>query len=227
MNSEIRILVNFDFIVDLDIAMIKYIINQFEPNPHIDKSILDLEDDELKYRLINRESINPLTLLFPNDDVDDLYFELLDEDRVYFLYDYAQVYDTYLLLNTLVNNGTNMNIIIHCNHEYEKECIKFLNEHTGSSFKTLTCKFEDIKTEKYDVFYVKYFAQLGRYRNMEGKHIYLANARYNMEKGKDVPILSFSMIFGDINLIHTMDLYKKIKMDYIEEHEEINPSFSE
>ena len=45
---------------------------------------------------------------------------------------------------------------------------------------------------------------------MAGKNIYIANAKYNMEPGKNIPNMAISTLVGDINIIRTIDLYRNI-----------------
>lgn len=216
-----KLLVNFDFIVDLDFAMIKFIKENYYDSQYVSKNILDMSEDSIKNILINRKYINPLELLFKDNDTTDLYFELTTE-KINFLLDYATVYDTYPLLITMKNNASSLDIIIHCNNTYEENYIKNLN----GGFNTITCSNANITVNKYDIFYIKYLAQIIEYQHLEGKHIYVANARYNMDDGKDRLKTDIAMLFGDVNLLHSMDLYVDYKYKLQENHKEINPMYS-
>ena len=217
-----KLLVDFDFIVDLDLAMVKFVKENYYSSQYVSKDILNKTEDELKNILVNRKYINPLELIFTDSDSTDLYFELTTE-KINFLLKYATIYDSYLLLITLRNNASLLEITIHCNNKYEEEYIKSLN----GNFNILTCNTKDIDVNKYNIFYIKYLAQIIQYPHLEGKHIYVANARYNMEDGKDILNTNLSILFGDVNLMHSMDLYVDFKYELQQEHREINPEYKE
>jgi hypothetical protein len=75
-------------------------------------------------------------------------------------------------------------------------------------------KRRDIVLSKYTVIYTKYFPYLAEYNNIKGKHIYVPAAKYNMEEDKDM-VSSLCYIYSDVNLIHIIDLYTKIKFRYL------------
>jgi hypothetical protein len=69
----------------------------------------------------------------------------------------------------------------------------------------------DIDISKYTVIYTKLLAYCIEYHKLFGKNIYIANAGYNMDKMRPCIDVSLAHLFGDINKIFTIDLYKDIK----------------
>lgn len=202
------ILVEFDFIIDLDLAMIKFIRDNYNNHDYINQDIINITDDNaLIYKLLHRKSINPLEILF-DDDIDptNLYYEILDNDK---LLEYATPADTFGLLITFLREATFIDITILCKNEEQRNFINKLN----SNLKIIIAKNKkSIDLDKYTVIYLKYYINSIEYNNINGKHIYIANARYNMdETNPKEPIYAISNLIADTNIIHTMDLYTKIK----------------
>lgn len=202
------ILVEFDFIIDLDLAMIKFIRDNYNNPEYVNQDTINITDDNvLIYKLLYRNTINPLELLFNNDiDPTNLYYEILDNDK---LLDYATPADTFGLLITFLREATFIDITILCKNEEQRNFINKLN----SNLKTIIANNKkSIDLDKYTVVYLKYYVNAIEYDNINGKHIYIANARYNMdETNPKEPIYAISNLIADTNIIHTMDLYTKIK----------------
>lgn len=204
------ILANFDMLVDLDYAMFQYFRDNFYNSDYVDKAFLSQEDEhDVKLQLLSRQHINPLEVFIPNEDPNglvDLYNEIL-ETKMEDLLGYAKAYDTFPLLITFLNNASSVDIIARCDSELQSKFISKLNDR----IKTITIPRNEVKLKDYTVFWEKYFSYVALYNNIEGKHIYIANAQYNMEPGLPCVNLSLGQLYGDVNLIHMMDLYTDIK----------------
>lgn len=223
MINKIRVLVDFDFLVDLDLALFKFIKDNYYDSEYVNKDILDIENElEIKDILINRDLTDPMSILIPDSDTTDLYFDLMYH-KINLLLDYATVYDTYPLLITMHNNASNLDISILCKNQYEKKFIKELDN--SNMFEIIMSNYDNIDVDKYDIFYIKYFSQVLLFPRMECKHIYLANIAPNMENDKDIVNINMSILCGDVNIIHTMDLYTDVKYRLRQEHKEINPEY--
>lgn len=202
------ILAEFDFIIDLDLAMIKFIRDNYNNPEYVNQDIINITDDNvLIYKLLHRATTNPLDLLF-NSDIDptNLYYEILNNDK---LLDYATPADTFGLLITFLREATFIDITVLCKNQVQSDFINKLN----SNLKTIIASDKkSINLDKYTVVYLKYYANSIEYNNINGKHIYIANARYNMdEENPKEPKYVISNLIADTNIIHTMDLYTKIK----------------
>lgn len=218
--ADNSLLVNFGFLVDLDLATYKYMKNQYyNSNPDIfDKEFMNIKDDiEIIDRMLYRKFINPIELMIPNKDVSNMYEELLSGDNYKSLLDISTVYDTYPLMITIYNNASSVDITMRCDNKYEEEYIKSLNSEV--SFKTIIAPRKEIDLSEYTAIYDKYFSDLFKYKSIKGKHVYIANARYNMDPERDCLNIGYSIIFGDVNDIKIMDLYRynKFSFDYLEE----------
>lgn len=202
-----KILVDFDFVVDLDLAMFKYIKANFS---NLNIELLEKSDNELRKILLERVHINPLEILFPNDDVYELYTEILNT-KMDELLKYALAYDTLPLMVTFLNNATSISLTIRCDTQSQSDFIKKLNP----IFNTVVSTKKNIAVSKYNVYYFKYYVNALEFNiKLEGKHIFVANARFNMDENYEehlnVPV---SVLIGDVNSIKTIDLYKSIKYE--------------
>jgi hypothetical protein len=210
MKKDNVILANFDFLVDLDVAMFKFIKNRYKNSKYVDQKIINMEDENLiKYTMLNRKHINPLEIIMPEVDTTDMYYEIMND---YFdeLLSYAKAYDTFGLLITFLNNASSVDIVVRCNNEKEEKFIKKLNP----ILNTIITPRSNVRVNDYSVIYEKYYAYLIEYPKLITKHIYIAAAKFNMEEDKDLLNVGLSTLFGDINAIHLMDLYQYVKFRF-------------
>lgn len=210
MKKDNVILANFDFLVDLDVAMFKFIKNRYKNSKYVDQKIINMEDENLiKYTMLNRKHINPLEIIMPEVDTTDMYYEIMN-DHFDELLSYAKAYDTFGLLITFLNNASSVDIVVRCNNEKEEKFIKKLN----SKLNTIITPRSNVRVSEYSVIYEKYYAYLIEYPKLITKHIYIAAAKFNMEEDKDLLNVGLSTLFGDINAIHLMDLYQYVKFRF-------------
>jgi hypothetical protein len=210
MKKDNVILANFDFLVDLDVAMFKFIKNRYKNSKYVDQKIINMEDENLiKYTMLNRKHINPLEVIMPEVDTTDMYYEIMN-DHFDELLSYAKAYDTFGLLITFLNNASSVDIVVRCNNEKEEKFIKKLNPILNT---TITPR-SNVRVNDYSVIYEKYYAYLIEYPKLITKHIYIAAAKFNMEEDKDLLNVGLSTLFGDINAIHLMDLYQYVKFRF-------------
>lgn len=207
-----KLLVEFEFIVDLDLAMVKLIKDKYNNKELVNQDLINTKDEnKLISVLINREHINPLELLMPKYDTTNLYNDLIS-NHMNELLEYAKAYDTFSLMITFLREASSISITILCNTKEQSDFIKKLNP----MFNTIISSRKDIVLSDYTVLYIKYYAHALEYINLNGKHVYIAKARFNMDSNKPkLPLIPISAMVSDINIIHLMDLYTKIKMEEV------------
>ena len=205
-----RILVEFDFLIDLDLAIFKMVKEKYNNPDFVDQNIIKMNDErKIINLLINRECINPLELLIPKSDSLDLYNDIMD-NHMEELLEYAKACDIFGLMITFLKEATSVDITVLCNSEIQQNFIKSLNKELN------TVIFKNKKlvpVDDYTVLYIKYYPYILNYNHIAGKHIYIANARYNMEREVNIPTVAISTLVGDVNLIHMIDLYRDIKVE--------------
>ena len=200
-----RLLVEFEMVVDLDLALFKLMKDKYNSDI-LDKDIMSLthEIDIIKF-MITRKCINPLELMIPNHDSKNIYYQLMDDDELLY---YANVCDIFLLMVTFLREASSIDITVLCENKSQEDYIKKCNKNIN----TIISSRETVDLNNYDVLYVKYLASLYKYKEVRGKNIYLANARYNMDD--EIPLFpnrQLISVFADVNLFKTIDLYKDIR----------------
>ena len=203
-----EILVEFDFVIDLDLAIYKFIKDKYKDSEYVDNKIINIDD--INYvigLLITRENINPLEIIMPSVDTSKLYDEIINNNEEELL-KYALPNDAFYLMVTYLLNSTAFNVNIWCRNELESNFIKKFNSKLNT---VIIPTRQEIDLSKYVAIYIKYFMDTIKYRKLEGKNIYITSARYNYEKDKITLLAIPSIAFGDVNIVKVMDTYVNIK----------------
>lgn len=205
------LLVEFEFLIDLDLAMYKFIRDKYSDSEYVDQKFINMKNEKaIIYELLNRKHINPLEIIMPGLETTNLYLDIMNNHYEELL-NYATAYDTFGLMITFLNNASSVGITVWCKSKLEEDFIKKLNPILNT---IVIPNRRDIVLSKYTVMYVKYVAYLAEYSTIKGKHIYVAAAKYNMEEDKD--IMSFlCCLYSDVNIFHLIDLYTKVKYRYL------------
>lgn len=206
-----ELLVEFESIIDLDLAIYRFIKDKYSNSDYVDQEFINEEDERaVIYTLLNRKHINPLEIIMPGLETTNLYFDIMNNHYEELL-SYATAYDTFGLMITFLNNASSVSITVWCKSKLEEEFIKNLNPILNT---IVIPNRRDIVLSKYTVMYVKYIAYLAEYSAIEGKHIYIAAAKYNMEEDKDMVSL-LCCLYADVNIFHLIDFYTTIKYRYL------------
>ena len=205
-----KILVEFEFLIDLDLAIFKLIKDKYNNPEYINQDIIKMNDEsKIVDFMINRKNINPLKQIIPNADSLNLYNDIM-KNHMDELLKYAKASDIFPLMITDLKEATSVSVTALCNSKLQENFIKSLNT------KIQTIIYDDYKkvpVDDYTILYIKYFESAFKYNEIAGKHIYIANARYNMDEETDMPNSELSALFGDVNIIHLIDLYRNIKVE--------------
>jgi hypothetical protein len=207
--KHIRALVEFEYIIDLDLAIFKYIKANYGDSNLLKQDVVKLNNEvDIIKLLINRHNINPLEVLFDESyDTTDLYLDLYNNHMSEIL-EYAKACDAMALMVTYLRLLKEVSITVLCDSQEQADMITSIN----NLFDTKIASRESVVLNKYDTIYIKYYAKTLSYKNgIHGKNIYVSNARYNMEEEKDrILNIDVSTFIGYDNKIRTMDLYKNI-----------------
>lgn len=210
-----ELLVEFEFLIDLDLAMFKFVKDKYKDSPFVNQRLMnEMDEKQIIYDLLNRPHINPLEIIMDSSiDPTKLYYEIM-ETHYEDLLTYATAYDTFGLMITFLNNASSVGITVLCKSKLESDFIKKLNPILRT---IIIPNRRDVILKPYTALYIKYFANAVQYNHIEGKHIYVACAKFNMEEDKDMMNGLYSYLFSDVNIIHLMDLYTKVKFRYRKE----------
>ena len=212
-SKDNALLVEFDFVVDIDIAIWKFICGRFGTSDLIDKDLSSItDDDEIRYILLSRPMQNPLELLIPGQDTNKLYSELIT-DRKQFegLLKYSEPYSTFGLMVTFLRAASSVAIDILCRDDVEANHVKSLNPILNT---VVYPSKGSIPLHEYSAIYLKYFKNAVDYPPIAGKHIYIPMAQYNMQPNMNTMDLTMTSLLGDNNRIHLIDLYQDIKFRF-------------
>ena len=202
-----EILVDFNFLVDLDLAMFKFIKTEYNNPKFVDQKILSLQDEkEIIQLLLYRDTVNVLETLIPKENTLEMYKDIMN-NKMDSLLKYAKASDIFGLMITFLREGSSVDVTVLCESKLQADFIHSLNP----ILKTTVSSRKNIALSKYNVIYSKFYSDILKYNNVAGKNIYIANAKYNMEPGKNIPNMAISTLVGDINIIRTIDLYRNIK----------------
>ena len=211
-----RILVEFDMLVDLDLAIFKYIKDKYNNPNYVDQNIIKMHDErQIIQMMLNRQCINPLEILIPDMEVLELYHDIMN-NHMDELLQYAKASDLFGLMITFLREASSLEITVLCKSQLESDFIKSLNNRLNT---VVYKNYKNVPVNTYTILYIKYYPSVLEYNTIEGKHIYISNARYNMEPDSNMPTIAISGLVGDVNIIHMIDMYKDIKVERIENHE--------
>ena len=211
-----RILVEFDMLIDLDLAIFKYIKDKYNNPNYVDQNIIKMHDErQIIQMMLNRQCINPLEILIPDMEVLELYHDIMN-NHMDELLQYAKASDLFGLMITFLREASSLEITVLCKSQLESDFIKSLNNRLNT---VVYKNYKNVPVNTYTILYIKYYPSVLEYNTIEGKHIYISNARYNMEPESNMPTIAISGLVGDVNIIHMIDMYKDIKVERIENHE--------
>lgn len=211
-----RILVEFDMLIDLDLAIFKYIKDKYNNPNYVDQNIIKMHDErQIIQMMLNRQCINPLEILIPDMEVLELYHDIMN-NHMDELLQYAKASDLFGLMITFLREASSLEITVLCKSQLESDFIKSLNNRLNT---VVYKNYKNVPVNTYTILYIKYYPSVLEYNTIEGKHIYISNARYNMEPDSNMPTIAISGLVGDVNIIHMIDMYKDIKVERIENHE--------
>ena len=211
-----RILVEFDMLIDLDLAIFKYIKDKYNNPNYVDQNIIKMYDErQIIQMMLNRQCINPLEILIPDMEVLELYHDIMN-NHMDELLQYAKASDLFGLMITFLREASSLAITVLCKSQLESDFIKSLNNRLNT---VVYKNYKNVPVNTYTILYIKYYPSVLEYNIIEGKHIYISNARYNMEPDSNMPTIAISGLVGDVNIIHMIDMYKDIKVERIENHE--------
>ena len=130
---------------------------------------------------------------------------------------YSKACDIFGLMITFLREASSLEITVLCKSQLESDFIKSLNNRLNT---VVYKNYKNVPVNTYTILYIKYYPSVLEYSHIAGKHIFISNARYNMEPDTNYPIIALSALVGDVNIVHMVDMYKDIKVKRKEENNE-------
>lgn len=205
-----ELLVEFNFAIDLDMALFKYIILKYGNSSLVDERLSKMRNEyHIIRELLYRQDINPLSILIPGQDTNAMYEDLMENHEAEIL-QYAKPCDILLFMHTLKENASSTNITIICKNKTE---LRWLKKYT--SLRTIVAEPGNFDISRYTVLYIKFLKDALKYGSFGGKYIYTAAARYNfMPDEQHLLYLPTVAALGDVNIIKLIDPYVKVKFAF-------------
>lgn len=204
------LLVEFESIVDLDMAIYRYLKLNYLNNPILDQTIMTLDSDtDVISHLISRKHINPLETLMPNQKPETskkLYYTFMN-DLESELLQLANAYDIFSLMLTFLNEASSVNIDILCKNDIEREYI----QKKAPNLNVIVSEKMDINLSNYSALYLKYIYYFMQYQPMMRKYVYVHMAGYNSDELHDTLNIQMVGIIAQDNMVKTIDPYQHIK----------------
>lgn len=182
ISPDVQIVYNlfeFETVVDVDLSVVMYIIDNMDNSDYIDLNLLKYATtlNGIENRLLFRENINPLSIIIKKeyqDSIDDIYNEIME-------YHKQEIIDKALPtdLLTFCNLGSTItgvvNNHVNCKDKIEEAYIHKMTER-------VVAKVNQFDISNYNTLYAKSVDNLFNYQNLSNKKIFILNARYNMMK---------------------------------------------
>lgn len=200
------VLFEFQTIVDLDLALLKYIQNEYKDSKFFNKHVLLADDYILKSLLLTRDNKNPLSVIIDDkykDSIDSLYEEII-QNKESELFKYATPLAPLIVLNMLTKTDSGIDCVVNCKNVEEEQFIK----HIKSDIRT-TIEGYNIDLSKYDGIYIKNVEDSIKYKKFNGKSIYFLEYKYNLEPNKKdmMPLFNISIIIANTNNLYLVSPY--------------------
>ena len=78
MGKDNSLLVEFEFVIDLDLAMFRFIRDNYFESEYVYHEFLSVPDEqEVIFNLLSRKHINPLEYIIPGRDTTTMYHSLI------------------------------------------------------------------------------------------------------------------------------------------------------
>lgn len=182
ISPDVQVVYNlfeFETVVDVDLSVVMYIIDNMDNSDYIDMNLLKHATtlNGIENRLLFRENINPLSIVIKKeyqDSIDDIYNEIMEYHKQEII-DKALPTDilTFCNLGSTITGVVNNHV--NCKDKIEEEYIHKMTER-------VVTKVNQYDLANYNTLYAKSVDNLFNYQNLTNKKIFILNARYNMMK---------------------------------------------
>lgn len=206
-----EVLVDFDIMIDLDMAIYKYIRKKYKNNKNVYQEIISLKSEyDAIFTMINRQDLNPLSLLIKNnnDSIDKLYNSIIKNSKNDLLF-LAKPTDILYLMNTFRDNASSINITVHCNDDKELEYFNNISKLMNLNYKIICSSKQETSVKDFTAIYIKNFIDIQYLKDLKAKNIYIANTLYNIYSM--INNIDLAKEISVSNKIRTIDMYTKVK----------------
>lgn len=200
------VLFEFETVVDLDLALLKYIQNEYSDSKFFNKHVLMADDYILKSLLLTRTNKNPLSVIIDDayiNNIDNLYGEIIKTKETE-LFRYSSPLASLTIIHSL-NGDSGIDCVINCKNVDEEQ---FIKQHVSPNITTVVQGY-NVDLSRYDAIYIKNVEDSLKYKSINGKSIYFLDYDYNIEPDRKdrMPLFSVSIVISSSNNIYLVSPY--------------------
>ena len=193
----LNVLIPFNLLIDTDMGLIKLIEYEYHNDEYFWPGMIDCSDTLKQFSLLSRTDPNPLSVVMKSEDPElqkDLYSQFMEREysAILKLSSNTALCAVSTVLRTSIDK--NVRVTVLCKTQEEADLIK--KRHIPIE-NTILGEAETISIDKYNVLFLKDVYDIKRYRNVEGKEIYIANYGFNMviEPEEEQPLLPMEVLY--------------------------------
>lgn len=207
-SSHIKILVEFDAVIDMDLAMLKLVQEKYNNPSYINQDIMNLTLKEVKQALINRQVENPLSICIEDKSLADSIYKELVETK------YDEILDNHsptgiMKVIEIYRTKSDIDVTVLCSNDREASIVKLYNPNINTTVQ----KHDNINPKDYDVFFLKNIIRVFVFNGkFEGKHIFILKYAYSLFKapeGDYIPNPAIARVLYPSNRVGTIDVYDR------------------
>lgn len=206
--SPIKVLTEFDAVIDVDLSMLKLVQRKYNNPKFIDPEVMSLSLHDVKERLLNRTNENPLSICIKDKELcTKIYNEIMDtqfDDMM----EYASPTGVMKLM-TVYNRNNGADVHILCADQKEADIVHLFDSHLDTIIK----KHDEINPEDYDCYFLKSATRVFVFKGQfKSKHIFVMDYMYNMDIGPDnnlYPSIVVSQALLPYNRLGLVNVYEK------------------
>ena len=184
--KSLNALIDFDFIVDIDFGIIRFIRENYADKRAFKLDVLDKSDKEILSLLSTRDNWNPLSIISSEEnmnDIDDLYNSFFEKYKEQIIHRSVAEVSITDFVSLAIEEGFNMGINVTISVSDDVEESEIL-----SHFDRVNILKKSVQSSKdilmYDPIYVKdyrTFTKLGLENDIQNKKIYITPRKYNID----------------------------------------------
>ena len=208
-NSDV--LFEFAALVDLDLALLKYIQINFPESKFFNKTVMKSDEYTLKCLLVTRKKSNPLSVIIEDEyvkTIDSLYEDLLSKKEEEIL-KFATPLSTFSLFNTIRKSDGGIRCVVNCKNVVEEQFIKSLI----NDVMVITDSYT-VPISKYAGYYIKNVEDTFKYKFFDGKAIYYLDYDYNIQPNRKdrMPLFDIAGAISRTNNIFLVSPYTNLEL---------------
>ena len=193
----LNVLIPFNLLIDTDMGLIKLIEYEYHNDEYFWPGMIDCDDTLKQFSLLSRTDPNPLSVVMKSEDPElqqDLYSQFMEKEysSILKLSSNTSLCGISSILRTSIDKSVRVTAL--CKTQEEADLIKKRHIQVEN---IILGEPETISLDKYNVLFLKDVEDIRKYKNVDGKEIYIANYGFNMviEPDEEQPLLPMEVLY--------------------------------